>query len=59
MTKDIGEKSNVQSAYPETVERLSRLLEKYVSEGTARQACAEERCPGRDLQEGKAKAEHD
>ena len=33
MTKDVGEKSNVQSAYPETVEKLTKLLEKYVADG--------------------------
>jgi arylsulfatase A len=33
MTKDVGEKTNVQSAYPETVERLTKLLEKYVADG--------------------------
>ena len=33
MRGDVGEKSNVQSANPETVERLTKLLQKYVADG--------------------------
>ena len=33
MANDIGEKNNVQSANPEIVQRLTKLLEKYVAEG--------------------------
>ncbi len=33
LAKDIGETNNVQAEHPETVERLTRLLEKYVAEG--------------------------
>jgi arylsulfatase A-like enzyme len=33
LNTDIGEKHNVQAEHPDIVERLSKLLEKYVSEG--------------------------
>lgn len=33
MRNDIGEQRNVQSANPDTVERLSKLLQKYVADG--------------------------
>jgi arylsulfatase A-like enzyme len=33
MSKDIGERTNEQSSYPEIVARLTKLLEKYVAEG--------------------------
>ena len=37
LRNDIGEKSNVQAAYPEVVERLTKLLEKYVADGRSTQ----------------------
>lgn len=33
LSKDIAEKTNVQAEHPEIVERLSKLLEKYVADG--------------------------
>jgi len=33
LSQDIGEKTNVQAEHPEIVERLSKLLEKYVADG--------------------------
>jgi len=33
MNDDIGEKTNVQAQHPEIVERLTRLLQKYVADG--------------------------
>jgi arylsulfatase A-like enzyme len=33
LASDLGEKQNVQDRYPEVVQRLTALLEKYVSEG--------------------------
>ncbi|MEI6535376.1 MAG: arylsulfatase, partial [Verrucomicrobiaceae bacterium] len=33
MAKDIGERANEYNEHPEIVERLTRLLEKYVSDG--------------------------
>jgi len=33
MTADISEQANLQAAHPEIVERLTRLLEKYVADG--------------------------
>ena len=33
LSKDIGEKTNVQAENPEVVDRLTRLLEKYVADG--------------------------
>ena len=33
LSKDVAEKTNVQADHPEVVERLTRLLEKYVADG--------------------------
>jgi arylsulfatase A-like enzyme len=33
VTADVGEKANVQERHPEVVERLTKLLEKYVADG--------------------------
>ena len=33
LSADISEKTNVQDKYPDVVERLTKLLEKYVTEG--------------------------
>ena len=33
LSADIGEKQNVQDQHPEIVQRLTRLLEKYVADG--------------------------
>jgi hypothetical protein len=33
MTKDIGEKVNMQSEHTEVIDRLTKLLEKYVADG--------------------------
>lgn len=33
LSKDVGEQHNVQADHPEVVERLSKLLEKYVADG--------------------------
>jgi arylsulfatase A len=33
MTKDVGERRNLEAEHPDVVERLTRLLEKYVAEG--------------------------
>ena len=33
MTQDIGEQKNVQAEHPEIVERLTKILEKYVADG--------------------------
>ena len=33
LADDIGEKRNVQAEHPEIVERLTKLLEKYVADG--------------------------
>jgi hypothetical protein len=33
MTADIGEKANTQSDHTEVVDRMTRLLEKYVADG--------------------------
>jgi hypothetical protein len=33
MAADVGERMNVQARYPDVVERLTRLLERYVAAG--------------------------
>ena len=49
MNDDIGEKTNVQTQHPEIVERLTKLLQKYVADGRSTpgaHAAAEHRwCP--------------
>jgi arylsulfatase A len=42
MRADVAEKNNVQSANPEIVERLTKLLEKYVNEGRSTPGAAQQ-----------------
>jgi arylsulfatase A-like enzyme len=54
LTNDIGETTNLQASQPEVVERLTRLLEKYVADGRSTPGAPQENTTPVDIwQEGK------
>ena len=46
---DIGEKVNVQAEHPDVVERLTKLLEKYVTEGRSTPGAAQKNTVDPDI----------